>query len=276
MPLSFPASPTVGQQSTQNGRVYAWTGSAWELVAGQMTFASTTQAQDGASTSVSMNPARTLDEMMAMWTMDLATFSASSSNSSNLSYAGSMAFYCSSGSAAGSNMLFPVNPTIWSPSITKSSNPNGRYINWTRRQRFRIRLYYTVLPTTNCVYRFLLGKTSSQTGTANIGALSVRGIGFEVRASGALWLTAHNGTSRTDTSAGTSLAANAAYEVMVDSDGAGNATLFLDGTSIATNTGAPTTLPSDSIGNLFVCEATSTDTTQVICVIDRYPQVLRS
>ena len=33
MPLSFPASPTVGQQSTQNGRTYSWTGYAWELVA---------------------------------------------------------------------------------------------------------------------------------------------------------------------------------------------------------------------------------------------------
>lgn len=33
MPFSFPASPTVGQQSTQNGRVYEWTGAAWELVA---------------------------------------------------------------------------------------------------------------------------------------------------------------------------------------------------------------------------------------------------
>jgi hypothetical protein len=33
MPLSFPASPTVGQTSTQNGRQYVWTGYAWELVA---------------------------------------------------------------------------------------------------------------------------------------------------------------------------------------------------------------------------------------------------
>jgi hypothetical protein len=35
MPFSFPASPTNGQQSTQNGRVYSWnaTVSAWELVA---------------------------------------------------------------------------------------------------------------------------------------------------------------------------------------------------------------------------------------------------
>jgi hypothetical protein len=31
MAISFPASPTVGQQSTQNGRTYAWSGSAWEF-----------------------------------------------------------------------------------------------------------------------------------------------------------------------------------------------------------------------------------------------------
>jgi len=33
MPFSFPSSPSVGQQSVQNGRTYSWTGAAWELVA---------------------------------------------------------------------------------------------------------------------------------------------------------------------------------------------------------------------------------------------------
>ena len=33
MPFAFPSSPTVGQQSVQNGRAYQWNGSAWELVA---------------------------------------------------------------------------------------------------------------------------------------------------------------------------------------------------------------------------------------------------
>ena len=33
MPFSFPASPTVGDQSTQNGRTYSWSGYAWEIVA---------------------------------------------------------------------------------------------------------------------------------------------------------------------------------------------------------------------------------------------------
>lgn len=42
MPLNFPSSPTSGQQSTQNGRVYAWNGSnAWELVGNVAGHAST-------------------------------------------------------------------------------------------------------------------------------------------------------------------------------------------------------------------------------------------
>jgi len=33
MPFSFPASPAVNDQSTQNGRTYQWSGYAWEIVA---------------------------------------------------------------------------------------------------------------------------------------------------------------------------------------------------------------------------------------------------
>lgn len=33
MALSFPTNPSVGQQSTQNGRTYQWSGYAWEIVA---------------------------------------------------------------------------------------------------------------------------------------------------------------------------------------------------------------------------------------------------
>ncbi|NBW23495.1 MAG: hypothetical protein EBR82_87695 [Caulobacteraceae bacterium] len=33
MPFSFPASPTVSDTSTQNGRTYSWSGYAWEIVA---------------------------------------------------------------------------------------------------------------------------------------------------------------------------------------------------------------------------------------------------
>lgn len=31
MPLTFPSTPTTNQEATVNGRVYRWTGSAWEF-----------------------------------------------------------------------------------------------------------------------------------------------------------------------------------------------------------------------------------------------------
>jgi len=47
MPLSFPPSPTVGQQSTQNGRVYSWTGRVWRLVSAVLASHASTHASGG-------------------------------------------------------------------------------------------------------------------------------------------------------------------------------------------------------------------------------------
>lgn len=52
MPLNFPSSPSVGQQSVQNGRTYSWDGYAWTLVANVSTHASTHAS--GGSDAVSL------------------------------------------------------------------------------------------------------------------------------------------------------------------------------------------------------------------------------
>lgn len=41
MPFSFPSSPSLNQQSVQNGRTYQWDGYVWNLVANISTHAST-------------------------------------------------------------------------------------------------------------------------------------------------------------------------------------------------------------------------------------------
>jgi hypothetical protein len=46
MALSFPSSPTVGQTSSQNGRLYTWSGYAWELT-GNVAGHSTTHGASG-------------------------------------------------------------------------------------------------------------------------------------------------------------------------------------------------------------------------------------
>jgi hypothetical protein len=52
MPFSFPASPSVGDRSTQNGRAYVWDGYAWGLAtSGQIATVS-----DGSITDVKVAP----------------------------------------------------------------------------------------------------------------------------------------------------------------------------------------------------------------------------
>ena len=55
MPFSFPESPTTGQQSTQNGRLYEWTGYAWELVAGSASGGSSYDQSLNTTDSVTFN-----------------------------------------------------------------------------------------------------------------------------------------------------------------------------------------------------------------------------
>lgn len=244
-----------------------------------VTYATTAQAQDGASATVAMNPARTLDAIYNVYQIDMSQ--AQQANSGQVgwqnAFAGNTQITVGSASVSGGGGILAFHGILASPTLTKwngsSGNFAGRYVNWARRQRFRIRVSADTAISTNTTYRFLYGKTA--TGTANIGALAQRGIGFEIRSGGALWLTTHNGTSRTDTNANTSLVTQALYEIVVESDGSGNATLFLDGTSVATSTGAPTTAPSDFAQQYFVAEATTTDQAVNRVIIDRHPQILR-
>jgi hypothetical protein len=252
---------------------------AWSAPSASVTYATTAQAQDGVSTTVAMNPARTLDEIYNVYAMRI--------NGANVSTTGQAVWQTAFagyvnvqvGAAGGGGGLLAYHTPGISLSADKyngtSGNFSGRRINWLRRQRFRIRLFVNLgnSVTTNAVFRILLGKTGI--GTANIGALAQRGIGLEIRGGNAVWLTSHNGTAREDTNANTTLVAGASYEFICESDGSGNATLFMDGAAIATNSGAPTTAAADFTQHNFVVEATTTDSSTSLISIENAPQVSR-
>jgi hypothetical protein len=44
MAISFPSSPTVNQQSLQNGRTYYWTGYTWDIYSDPSSSATTTSS----------------------------------------------------------------------------------------------------------------------------------------------------------------------------------------------------------------------------------------
>ena len=110
-------------------------------------------------------------------------------------------------------------------------------INFGRRVSMAFR--FSQFPSsTESVTRVLLGKIH---GTA-VGDLTSRGIGVKYVPNGANFdfqLQVHNGTTLTSVTSSTQYAGGVA-DLEVVSDGAGNATLYLNGASVATTTGAPT------------------------------------
>jgi hypothetical protein len=93
----------------------------------------------------------------------------------------------------------------------------------------------------NNSYRSYVGQTD--TGGAPTGGDPISasiGIKFTGGASQVFQLMVHNGTTQTLVSGSTTIAANVVYDWMVYSDGAGNATLFINGAQEATTTNAPT------------------------------------
>ena len=87
--ISFPASPTVGQVSSQNGRSYSWSGYAWEIVAsvaghaathgvagGDAVTVTTAQVSDFAAAVAAAAPATTNASLLTSGTLDDARLSA--------------------------------------------------------------------------------------------------------------------------------------------------------------------------------------------------------
>lgn len=237
-------------------------------------YATPAQAKVASSAATIMSPAQTEIAIASYSILDMNSvapnFSGQVANSNTL--AGRLSFTYGSASGQGTIVYNSINQLLWSADATKYNGVTGNYvayyINWTKRTRFRFRFFFSTLPSANSTFRALWGRTT--TGTPGVAPLANRGIAMEVRASGALWLSTHNGSSRTDTNTNQTLQAGAVYEVMVESDGIGNAALYLDGTPVATSTGAPTTLASDNLYQMFIVEGTTTDSVATNVTISRY------
>ncbi|NBW21487.1 MAG: hypothetical protein EBR82_77370, partial [Caulobacteraceae bacterium] len=77
MPFTFPASPTIGDTSTQNGRTYRWSGYAWEIVS-TYTLPIATTSSVGAvqvGTGLSVDASGVLSATATAYTLPTATSS---------------------------------------------------------------------------------------------------------------------------------------------------------------------------------------------------------
>lgn len=121
-----------------------------------------------------------------------------------------------------------------------SRGKNANVLNWSKKLVAHL-IISMVAGTTNGISRLTIGKA---TGTG-VGALALKGIGFQVE-NLALKGLAHNGTTLATVDLATTLTANQAEHLVVKSDGAGRIEWFLNGVSKGSSAGGPT---GDSAGD---------------------------
>jgi hypothetical protein len=170
---------------------------------------------------------------------------------------------------------FPINGTtaagsgIWNIE-NQCANLNAVALNgidWTKRVTLSGRFYLSqTTPSTNNIFRFTLGKL-----TGAVGDLSGRGIGVRCLYGSAIELQVHDGTTLANVTSSftpTIATIGTIFDVQVVSDGAGNATLFVNGNSVATSTGAPTTAStSGRYYSVYELVSATTNTTSPAAVM---------
>ena len=234
-------------------------------------YATTAQAQAGTSTTTVINPSTLLDAKYFQGGKYVNTIVWTSATSGT----GAGAF---AQNANGRYANAPTSATGYGiNSAIICNNSRGSIFNsgfdFSKRIIFGGRFARNVVtPDTNSVFRYSIGKSSS----TDASDLSARGLMIKVAGSGALQLLVHNGTTLTTTTSSFTPSNGVSYDVIVVSDGSGNATLYVNGSSVATSTGGPTSAGSTNAGQLtFETQNTSTlsNSAMSICGSDFFVQV---
>jgi hypothetical protein len=265
------ASAVANYQSISGMSAYLSTASASANFIGTSAYATTVQAQAGTSTTTVINPSTLLDAKFFAGGKYANTFTWTSATSGT----GAGAF------AQGANGRYTNAPTsatgygINSASIVNNVR-GGAYsagIDFSKRIIFGGRFARNVTtPDTNSVFRYSVGKFSS----TDASDLSARGLMIKVAGTSAMQFLCHNGTGL-DTKTSTFTPVNSqAFDVVVTSDGSGNATLYVNGSSVATSSSAPSTSQGATYYNLtFETQNTSTisSSAMAVCGSDFFVQV---
>lgn len=215
-----------------------------------VTYATTTQAENGTSTAVAMNPANVRSAVLGYQTLNFTqSFSASGGSNSSGNAGSPVGFTLTTGSTAGGNAGCYV-------SGVGGTQPLFFGTNWSRPRAFTFRTQTPVSPSANVVWRVCFASKSSLTA---LGQPNNLGIGIEVRQY-TVWLLAHNGTSLTQTNTGITVPSNTPVDFLVASDGSGNVSVTVttaSASSTGTTTGGPTTTAAVGTSNYPYAEITN-------------------
>ena len=236
------------------------------------TFATTAEAQAGTSTTTVVSPATLLDAKYFQGGISYGITAWATGTSGTGASAGAQ-------NANGRLNTAPTTAIGYATACAPIVNPSRGLgfsggFDFSKRVIFGARINRNVAsPDANSVWRFSIGKFQT---VATVGDLTGRGLMIKVAGSGALQLLVHNGTTLTTTTSSFTPSSSSAYDVLVVSDGSGNATLYVNGSSVATSTDAPTSASGSQFNGIhFECENTSviTGSPQTIALSHTFVQV---
>jgi len=132
----------------------------------------------------------------------------------------------------------------------RSSSSNPSVINFARRVCVG-GFFACTARTTNGISRIQIGRDASLTTAAD---LATRGFGIKIE-NDQVKIQTHNGTTLTNSSSVYTINSDN-FWFLLNSDGAGNVSLWIDDVLVGTGTGGPTSAGSDG-HNGFTCSATN-------------------
>ena len=264
-------SAAASTYQTQSGMsAYLSTSAASTTYIAQSSYATSSQAITGSSTTTVINPSTLLNARLYGGSkyMNTIVWTSATSNGSALAQNSNGRMVYAPDTLAGYGIYSAV---IANNSIGTLFNSG---FDFSKRVILAGRFCRNAAsPNSNSIFRYSIGKGSATDSTD----LSAKGIMIKQAGTGALQLLVHNGTSLTTTTSSFTPNNLEVYDAVAISDGSGNATLYVNGSQVATSTGAATSIGLTN-NNYLMFEAVNTSTIpsgskMVYCGSDMFVQV---
>jgi hypothetical protein len=235
---------TIGVTQTAGNNTTALATTAF-VTAAVPAFATAAQARAFTSTTTAINPRQLIWAMLSQDVVYVNRQQFTFTNVGTISYtiSGSIGTVTRPGTAGACSSrarIFGVSQVDQTDNQEVKTNPKN-HSNYSLRKIFSGRSRVEIITDTNFTWAWYHGKAEAD----GVGDLTRRGFGWKMiggAGSRFLLLQVHNGTTLTSVTSSYAVTANVAFDWDIESDGAGNVTLYVNGTSVATSSAGPTGL----------------------------------